>query len=175
MRHAWLLALLAGCVTTADKPPLTDAPPGGTGVARTMKLELPRYPGQEPWRLADEQGHVVLLEVWATWCDPCREALPMYQDLQREFAERGLRIYTINIDAQPALIAPFLAEAKLSLPVLLDPEGRAAERVLKVKMMPTTFLFDRRGVLRHLHEGFDEGRLSTWLSEIEHLLNEPAQ
>lgn len=175
MRHLLALLALAGCVTTADKPPLTDAAPTGAGAPKTFALELPRYPGGTPWRLADEQGRVVLLDVWATWCDPCRDALPLYQDLDREFAARGLSVLTINVDAQPAVIAPFLAEAKVALPVLLDPEARVSERELKLKLMPTSYVFDRRGKLRNTHEGFDESHLQLLLAEIEHLLNEPAQ
>ena len=63
---------------------------------------------------------------------------------------------------------------KVSLPVLLDPEARFAESVLKVKLMPTAFLIDKKGTVRFVHEGFDEGQLATWLSEIESLLAEPA-
>lgn len=175
MRAAWLLLVpLAACVTTGDPPPLTDDAPKPSR-SLTQALELPRYGDGTTWRLAEDRGNVVLLDVWATWCDPCRETLPMYQDLLKEFGPRGLRVYTINVDAQPAVIAPFLAESKLTLPVLLDPEAHVAERVLKVKIMPTAYLFDRKGQLRATWEGFDEGRFSTGLKEIEHLLSEPAQ
>ena len=57
--------------------------------------------------------------------------------------------------------------------MLLDPEARLAESRLKVKLMPTAFLVDKKGNVRFVHEGFDEGQLSTWLSEIESLLSEP--
>lgn len=177
MRFAWVaLFLSSACATTGAPPPLTDDAAPRPGAAHLAKsLELPRYPDQAPWRLAAERGNVVLLDVWATWCDPCRESLPLYQDLQQEFGARGLRVYALNVDAQPAVIAPFLAETKLTLPVLLDPEARVAERTLRVKMMPSAYLFDRQGNLRHTHEGFDEAQLATWLKEIEHLLAEPAQ
>ncbi len=164
---------LSACVTTATKPELTTPsnPPVSAG---PLELALPRYPGGEPWTLSSMRGRVVLLDVWATWCEPCRDALPLYQDMQKEFAARGLEVLTINIDADPQPINAFLAEAKVSLPVLLDPEARLAESKLKVKLMPTAFLIDRKGVIRHVHEGFDESLLSTWLQEIEAILAEPA-
>jgi thiol-disulfide isomerase/thioredoxin len=174
MRSLLVALTLAGCVTTADKPALTDAA-APSGQLKTFSLELPRYPGSAPWRLADERGKVVLLDVWATWCEPCREALPLYQDLHKEFAGKGLSVLTINVDSQPAVIEPFLAEAQVALPVLLDPGALVSERELKLKLMPTSYLFDRRGKLRHTHEGFDEAHLQLLLSEIEHLLTEPAQ
>ena len=168
--------LFAGCITTPAPPSLTGPTTLqlATRSTEALVLSLPRYPGNAAWTLSSMRGRVVLLDVWATWCEPCREALPLYQDLSKEFAARGLEVLTINIDADPRPIPAFLAEAKVSLPVLLDPEARIAESKLKVKLMPTAFLIDRKGVIRHVHEGFDEGELSTWLSEIEALLAEPA-
>lgn len=139
-----------------------------------LKLSLPRHPGGEPWTLASSRGRVVLLDVWATWCDPCRDALPLYQDMATEFGSRGLDVLTINIDADARGITPFLQEAKVSVPVLLDPEARVVGELLRVKLMPTSYLIDKQGRVRFVHEGFDEGQLSTWLQEIEQLLAEPA-
>lgn len=175
MRLASLVLLLsAACATPGAPPPTDDAAPRA-GPAKLGALELPRYPDNTPWRLAAERGNVIVLDVWATWCDPCRETLPLYQALQNEFGARGLRVYALNVDAQPAVIAPFLAESKLTLPVLLDPEATVAARTLKVSLMPTAYLFDRQGNLRRTHEGFDEAQFAGWLKEIEHLLSEPAQ
>ena len=67
---------------------------------------------------------------------------------------------------------PFLKEARVELPVLLDPEGRLVESVLKVRTMPTAFLIDRAGVVRSVHEGYDEARLPATLAEVEALLRE---
>jgi cytochrome c biogenesis protein CcmG, thiol:disulfide interchange protein DsbE len=174
MRGVMLLVVLSGCVTVT-RPELTaPSTPNTSGVAERLELALPRYPGGEAWTLSSLRGRVVLLDVWATWCEPCRDAMPLYGDLQKEFGPRGLEVMTINIDADPQPIAAFLTEAKVSLPVLRDPEAAIAESKLKVKLMPTAFLIDRRGVIRHVHEGFDEGELSTWLAEIEALLAEPA-
>ncbi len=167
---------LSGCTFKPAGPQLVDSTPSEklTTSRAQLELTLPRYPGGEAWKLSSHRGRVVLLDVWATWCEPCRDALPLYQDLSQEFAPRGLDVLTINVDADPRPIAPFLEEAKLSLPVLLDPEARLAESTLKVKLMPTAFLIDRQGRVRFVHEGFDEGQLATWLSELEALLAEPA-
>ena len=171
----WAL-LLGGCTFKPVGPELVDATPSEqlVGSTRGLELTLPRYPGREPWKLSASRGHVVLIDVWATWCEPCRDALPLYQDLAREFAPRGLEVVTINVDADLRPIAPFLEEAKVSLPVVLDPEARVAESTLKVKLMPTAFLVDKKGLVRFVHEGFDEGQLATWLAELDTLLAEPA-
>ncbi len=116
---------------------------------------------------------MVLLDVWATWCEPCLDALPHSQQLLERFATRGFEVYAINIDADPRPIASFLKEAQVTLPVVLDPEGRQAEERLKVSLMPTILLIDKRGKVRSVREGFDEEQLVKWTSEIEALLNEP--
>jgi thiol-disulfide isomerase/thioredoxin len=169
-----LAVLLTGCTFKPAGPELVDSSPSEklTQSAKALELALPRHPSGESFKLAAHRGQVVLLDVWATWCEPCRDALPLYQDLATEFAPRGLEVITINVDGDVSSIAPFLEEAKVSLPVLRDPDARYAESTLKVKVMPTAFLVDKRGIVRFVHEGFDEGQLATWLSEIELLLSE---
>lgn len=176
MRLALALLTFSACTFKPAGPELVDSTPSErlTSSTKSLELAMPLYPGGEAWKLSAHRGHVVLLDVWATWCEPCRDALPLYQDIATEFAPRGLEVFTINVDADPRLIPPFLAEAKVSLPVLLDPEARLAEKTLKVKLMPTAFLIDKKGLVRFAHEGFDEGQLATWLAEIETLLAEPA-
>lgn len=180
MRAALLLSsvVASGCLLIQGPVKPTLAPqslaPRKTVTAEALSLTLPTHPGGQPWSVEAQRGRVVLLDVWATWCEPCRDALPLYQDLQKEFGARGLEVVTVNIDADAHAIDPFLADARLALPVLRDPEAHVSESALKVKLMPTAFLIDRKGVIRHVHEGFDEGELSAWLSEIEQLLAEPA-
>ncbi len=171
---ALVAVVVCGCTFKPAGPDLVEKTPPLTQSGQALEIALPRYPGGEAFKLSEHRGKVVLIDVWATWCEPCGDALPLYQDLATEFAPRGLEVFTINVDADPRPIAPFLAETKVSLPVLLDPEARFAESVLKVKLMPTAFLIDKKGTVRFVHEGFDEGQLATWLSEIEGLLAEPA-
>lgn len=176
MRLLGALVALAscGCTFKPAGPELVENTPALSQSGKALEFTLPKYPGGEAFTLSSQRGKVVLLDVWATWCEPCGDALPLYQDLSTEFAVRGLEVFTINVDADSRPIAPFLAEVKVALPVLLDPEARFAESTLKVKLMPTAFLIDKRGVVRFVHEGFDEGQLATFLSEIESLLAEPA-
>ena len=161
------LLLLAGCTKAAPSTALSQAP---------LDFTLPLYPSKQPFSLASERGHVVMLDVWATWCDPCRESLPQYQGLAAKYAARGLRLYTLNVDgdaAVPVEIPKFITETKLSLPILLDTDAKLSEDLLKVKVMPTALLIDRQGRVRHVHEGFESKSLAEVVGHLEGLLSEP--
>ncbi|HSP77785.1 MAG TPA: TlpA disulfide reductase family protein, partial [Myxococcaceae bacterium] len=123
--------------------------------------------------ISSDRGHGVLLDVWATWCEPCRDALPMYQDLAKHYASRGLKVYALNVDEDVRAIPPFLEEVKVELPILLDTNAAVSEAVLRVRSMPTTVLVDRKGRVRYVHEGFAEEFLGRYQAEIEELLAEP--
>ena len=161
------LLLFVGCTKAAPSSTLSQDP---------LDFTLPLYPSKEPFSLASERGHVVMLDVWATWCDPCRESLPQYQGLAAKYAARGLRLYTLNVDSETAVpveLPKFITETKLSLPILLDTDARLSEELFKVKVMPTALLIDRKGRVRHVHEGFESKSLAEVTSHLEALLSEP--
>lgn len=166
------VAVLAGaCVRPLPPPALgTELPK-----AELSKLSLKTYPGGAPWRLKDLEGRVVLLDVWATWCDPCRDSLPLYADLQKQYGPQGLSVVTVSVDADPAVVPPFLAQLKVDLPVLTDPGAAQVEPLLKVQVMPSTYVIDRTGRLRFFHEGFAGEFLARTTQELEQLLAEPAR
>jgi cytochrome c biogenesis protein CcmG, thiol:disulfide interchange protein DsbE len=164
-----LLALaLTGCVRREPLPNPTGAESAGEALSFTVKT----WPDGRDWNVADDRGSVVLLDVWATWCEPCKDALPVYAELAKEYGPRGLKVYALNIDEDPNQIAEFLQETKVAVPILVDQNAAVAERVLKVQMMPTTFILDKRGIVRFVHEGFSEGLLAKYQAEIEQLLSE---
>lgn len=175
---AFVLALvLGGCLKVAPMPSLTETGARSALTADGQKagpldFTVKRYPGGEPYSLSEDRGKVVLLDVWATWCEPCRDALPMYQDLAKHYASQGLKVYALNVDEDVRALPPFLAETKVTLPVLLDAQAEVADRVLRVRGMPTTLLVDRQGQVRYVHEGFAEEFLTRYQTEIEELLSE---
>lgn len=183
------LALLAlvGCTQNPMLPPLVPGnqaapmvPPRDVGeseeaLSGPLSFQVKRYPDGGPYSAASDRGSVVLLDVWATWCEPCRDALPMYEQLAAEYGSRGLKVYALNVDEDSRAIPGFLTETKVGLPILLDANAQVAEKTLGVKMMPTTFILDRKGVVRFVHEGFAEEFLQKYQTEIEQLLAERAQ
>lgn len=179
LRLLLVVLVAGGCVRLPPPPLLVDEDvrrglvPKGEAVA--LDFAVTRHPSGTPYRLAEDRGSVVLLDVWATWCDPCRESLPFYEDVAKQFAGRGLKVYALSVDADAAVIAPFVQELKLTLPVLHDPEAAVAGSALKVKQMPTSFLIDRRGVVRRVHEGLSDDYFQQTLTDVELLLAEPAK
>ena len=183
MRSLWMalvLLALTGCSKNSTLPSLTADGRSGARLAEgtegpPLAFEVKRYPGGEPYSLVSDRGSVVLLDVWATWCEPCRDSLPLYEQLAKEYGSRGLKVYALNVDEDARGIPAFLEETKVSLPVLLDANAQVAEKTLKVKLMPTSYLLDRKGRVRFIHEGFAEEYLQKYQTEIELLLAERAE
>lgn len=95
--------------------------------------------------LADWKGRTMLLNVWASWCAPCREEMPALQRLQTTLAADGLVVVTLSFDRSPEDAARFLADLGLTaLPLLVDPDRKSLE-ALAVAGAPTTILVDPHG------------------------------
>ncbi len=100
--------------------------------------------------LSDYRGQVVFLNLWATWCPPCRMEMPAMEALYQRLGGRGFTILAVSADENGATaVAPYVSEMGLSFPVLLDPEGRLSPRY-GVTGYPETFIIDRQGrVVNH--------------------------
>jgi cytochrome c-type biogenesis protein len=104
--------------------------------------------------LAQRRGRVVLLNVWATWCHPCRDEIPILQALHERYAARGLDLIGVSVDAhgEENTIREFARDFKMTYPLWLDPDERVQSTFLAIGV-PATFLIDREGVLRWRHVG----------------------
>lgn len=108
----------------------------------------------EPVSLASLRGEVVLLNVWATWCAPCRQEIPYLAELHAADGPRGLRIVGVSIDkaADRQKVADLAPELGITYAVWLDPTERIS-RVLRSPAVPATMLVDRSGIVRWKHMG----------------------
>jgi peroxiredoxin len=95
------------------------------------------------WHLRDLQGKVVLVNFWATWCPPCRKEMPDLEALYDQYKDQGFLVLAIS-DEEAAKVSPFIAERKISYPVLLDP-SRKVNEALYVSGIPKSFVYDREG------------------------------
>ena len=119
--------------------------------------------------LAAYRGKVVLVNFWATWCEPCREEMPSMQVLRRRLAGKPFEVLTVNLMESEEKIAAFRESARIELPVLMDRDGAAAKR-WKVRMLPISFLVDRRGAIRYQLVGEADWTNPDITSAIERLL-----
>ena len=97
------------------------------------------------WSLKDLTGKVVVVNFWATWCPPCRKEMPDLETLYKRFKNQGLVILAIS-DEDPGKVKPFVAQEKVSYPILLDP-GRKVNQLFEVEGIPKSFVYDRTGKL----------------------------
>ena len=97
----------------------------------------------KPWHLRDLKGKVVLVNFWATWCPPCRKEMPDLQALYDKYKDQGFLVLSIS-DEEAAKVSPFIAERKITYPVLLDP-GRKINDAFIVEGIPKSFVYDREG------------------------------
>ena len=96
--------------------------------------------------LATKRDKVVLLNVWATWCGPCRFEIPELQKLHEKYSPRGLEVVGVSVDESGVdSVRSFVAEQKkMTYPIVLDAEGKIAN-ILQTTVLPTSIVVDRKG------------------------------
>jgi cytochrome c biogenesis protein CcmG, thiol:disulfide interchange protein DsbE len=162
---AFSAVLLLGCTR----------PDAGDAAVVDIGAPAPAYRGTtlsgDSVSLADQRGKVVLLNVWATWCHPCREEIPELRGLHDTYASRGLELIGVSIDAQGNEdgIRDFMREFRMTYPVWHDPDERVSTQFLMVGV-PATFLIDRRGILRWRKTGPIHPRDTSLTHAIERAL-----
>jgi cytochrome c biogenesis protein CcmG, thiol:disulfide interchange protein DsbE len=120
-------------------------------------------------QLAQLKGSVVVVDFWASWCAPCREELPVLEKLFQKYREKGLVVIAVGQDADVTKFDKFLRATPLSFTVVHDPEGAVARRYGPPKM-PSSYIVDKKGIIRHVHAGFKASDKDALEREIKALL-----
>ena len=106
----------------------------------------------KPFELAKQQGKVVVLDFWATWCGPCVKALPIVAEVAKELSDEGVLVFAVNVGEAADEIKPFLMRLGVEIPVLLDPDGEIADSS-GAEAIPQTVLIGKDGRVEVVHVG----------------------
>ena len=154
------LLMLFSCVASAaqrgDAAPVFTAPALENGA---------------PVKLADYHGKVVLLDFWASWCGPCKQALMRYQDLRRDYRARGFDVVAVDVDEDPSEGRRLARPLALEFPLVEDARGSIAT-MYAVPAMPSAYLIDRRGVVREVYQGSQDEELKALTERVRALVEE---
>ncbi len=130
--------------TGAQKQP-AETTTTGTEVGAMMPEYSAMWLDGSKFDLATHREKVVLLNLWATWCGPCRAEIPELQKIHDHYAPRGFEVIGVSVDEGGVdVVKEFVTTNKMMYPVALDPEGKLAA-ILQTSMLPTSVLIDRKG------------------------------
>jgi peroxiredoxin len=123
-------------------------------------------------RLSSLKGQVVVLDFWASWCVPCKKELPALDGLARRWKDAGkaVTVIAVGIDKERGKAEKLLSGLKIAnLTVLLDPDGKTPA-AYDVPTMPSSYVIDAKGIIKHVHAGYSNGDERKIQSEVEALL-----
>ena len=117
------------------------------------------------------KGKVVMLNFWASWCGPCRQEMPLLDQMHKRYSSLGFTLIGVNVEANTKDAERWLSETPVSFPVLFDKDSKVS-KLYDVNAMPSTVFIDRKGNVRYLHRGYKPGDESEYLNQIRALLKE---
>jgi thiol-disulfide isomerase/thioredoxin len=121
--------------------------------------------------LAQLKGQVVMLNFWASWCGPCRQEMPLLDQMHKRYSSLGFTLVGVNVEANTQDAEKWLAQMPVAFPVVFDKENKVS-KLYDVSAMPSTVFIDRKGNVRYLHRGYKSGDESEYLNQIRALLKE---
>ncbi len=159
-RFAILLCTAFLCLSAQAKP-LSGAAPDFT---------LKTLDGSN-FRLEEHRGEVLFINFWATWCGPCRQEMPLLNELHERYSAAGFKILGVNVEEDSAGAATMAKKMGLSFPILFDTESNVSQ-LYNVDAMPSSVLVDRNGKMRYLHRGYKPGYEEEYRAQIKELIRE---
>jgi peroxiredoxin len=151
----------SGAKTGGEKHALIGAPAPG--------FKLDSANGQGKVDLAAMKGKVVIVDFWATWCEPCKKSFPKLQDLSTKYKASGLEIVGVSEDEDSKGIADFGKTYGAKFPLVWD-NGKALADKWKPPNMPSSYIVDKTGVVRFVHMGYHDGEEVEIEKEVKSLL-----
>ena len=115
------------------------------------------------------KNKVVYLDFWASWCGPCRKSFPWLNEIQSKYEKQGLVVIGVNLDTELDQAKQFLKDVPANFRVFSNPDGKLAEKY-KLVGMPSSFVIDGKGKVRHRHVGFKKSNIDEYEKSIQSLL-----
>ena len=164
-----ILLLFQACGANRNKSKPSDQHSGGSAptqpVARIDPNSAPLYPAHkktlapdfkvtlvngEPFRLSDLEGKIVLINIWATWCPPCREETPELVSLYTEYKDKGLTVLGVSVDEQgKSVVLPFIRKFHVTYPIYIDKDKTVLNKYGPIMGIPTSYIIGKRGYIRY--------------------------
>ena len=122
--------------------------------------------------LSQYKGQVVMINFWATWCKPCRDEMPLLEDIYKKYKPMGFTLVGVNVEPDSKAAEAWLAKQKpVSFPIAFDTDSKVS-KMYKVAVMPSTVFVDRKGNIRIMHKGYKPGDENIYLTQIRSMLKE---
>ena len=159
VHRGWAAAVVLGCalLTGASNGPAPD-------------FSLPARSGGNV-SLSDLKGQVVMINFWASWCGPCRQEMPLLDQMHKKYEALGFKLLGVNVEADTKDAERWLTQTPVTFPILFDRENKVSQ-LYSVNAMPSTVFVDRKGNVRYLHRGYKAGDEGEYLNQIRALLRE---
>lgn len=122
-------------------------------------------------RLAEQRGKVVMLNFWASWCGPCRQEMPLLDDMHKRYGDAGFVLYGVNVEQNTADAEKLLKELGTSFTILWDRDSTVS-KLYQVNAMPTTIMIDKDGKVRYVNRGYKAGDEEKYRKQVRELIRE---
>jgi len=121
--------------------------------------------------LADLKGQIVLVNFWASWCGPCRQEMPILEQLNHQYHNKGVALIGVNVEPDTDAATAWLKATPVTFPILYDVDSKVS-KLYEVQGMPNTVILDRKGIVRYIHRGYSPGAENEYLDQIRALIRE---
>jgi peroxiredoxin len=122
-------------------------------------------------QLSELKGQVVMINFWATWCGPCRQEMPLLEQIHAKYEPLGFTLLGVNVEPDSAAATTWLKGVPVTFPILFDAQNAVAEQ-FGVMGMPSSVFVDREGRVRYVHRGYKPGDEAQYADLIRSLVKE---
>ena len=163
-----LTSFLAVALLVSAGPGFAAAPAQAPAPAPDFSLAA-RHGGNV--QLSSLKGQVVMINFWATWCGPCRQEMPLLEQLHAKYEPLGFTLLGVNVEPDSAAATTWLKGVPVTFPILFDTKNAVAEQ-FGVMGMPSSVFVDREGRVRYVHRGYKPGDEAQYADLIRSLVKE---